>query len=101
MNKNKIIQLALKSPLAPSKKVDIIAISQLLEKRTDSTMFKIYFSDISGLDFKDSEYTIQKGEYPNHIKNEEMIKFEKNLLRERKINKEDAIYSNGLYSYGA
>ena len=99
MNKNKIIQLALRSPLAPSKQVDTIAMLQLLEKRTDSTIFKIMFSDISGLDFKDSEYTIKKGEYPDHIKNEQMIKFEQRLLEKGKINKEHAIYSNGLCSY--
>jgi hypothetical protein len=80
MNKNKIIQLALKSPRT-SDKVCPFSISQLMEKRVDSCLFKMYFEEISGLNSKDAKYTIKNEEYPWHIQEEKANKTYKRLKR--------------------
>ena len=66
MNKNKIIQLALTSPKTPDK-VCPFAISQLMKRRVNSFLFKMFFEEISGLNSEDAKYTIYNEEYPWHI----------------------------------
>jgi hypothetical protein len=66
MNKTELITLALQSPFAPEK-ICNVAMRMLFKYRTNSTMFAIYFQEISGLDYKDARYTINRRDYPEHI----------------------------------
>lgn len=74
MNKNSIIQLALTSPATPEM-VNPLSISILMDRRIDSITFTSVFMEVSGLSYEDSKYTINNGEYPWHIQEEQGRKY--------------------------